>query len=425
MGATGLDRLAPQTERQPILDDSRVCKREILPPGPSIFLDVVRFLAALTVAIGHLSLPCFTTGWSPSLIKWAVGAVSVFFVLSGFMIRYITTAKYGDLRRFAVDRIARIYSVALPAIAITILFDLLSAHINPAYYKENVAGFVERMPSFVPFAYTIFSHTWALRAFRIVLSLAMLSQSWFRESSPLSNSAFWSLSYECVYYALFGIALYLRGRKRIVACIVLFLLIGPTIFLMFPLWLMGCAAYDAYQNGINKKSLRRLLFPSLLSIACVHGTPLLIDHLHLGWFYIGRMVPWMDTVAIATVAVILPSCIALRNLRISEAHLAVRIIRKVAAATFPLYLIHLPVFVLLAAVVPLPRAGLGVKLALLSAAITLSVLLAGPCDAFKDYLRRRLLRLEKFGRSGPAQRDPPNPAETVICGQRNTEPETG
>ena len=414
MGQIVLELSALQTQREEVTASSVVRKPNRLASGPSIFLDIVRFLAAATVAIGHLSLSCFTTGWPSYLLKWAEGAVAVFFVLSGFMIRYITTVKYGDLRRFAVDRIARIYSVALPAMALTVLFDRLSAHINPAYYNQNFAGFVERLPSFVPFAHTIVSHTWALRAFRIILSLTMLSQSWFRDSSPLSNSPFWSLSYECVYYVAFGIALYLRGRKRIAGFLILFLLIGPTIFLMFPLWLLGCAAYDAYQNGVNKKSLRRLLSLSFLSIACVHGTPLLIEHFHARWFYIGRMAPWMDTVAIATVAIILPSCIALRNIRISRARLAVRIIRKLAAATFTLYLIHLPVFVLLAVVVPYSRDTLWGKLVLLAAAITLSVLLAGPCEAFKNYLRRRLFHLEKSGRSVPVRQNQPNPSGTVI-----------
>ena len=206
--------------------DTRSSSPQYLAPGPSIFLDIVRFLAALTVAVGHLSQDTFTTGWSPALMNWAEGAVSVFFILSGFMIRYVTSVKYGDLRRYAADRIARIYSVALPAIALTILFDLISAHVNPAYYAVNFGDSAQRVPSFLPFAQTLFSLTWFRGLFRIVLSLTMLSQSWFHDSSPLSNSPFWSLSYECVYYALFGIALYLRGKKRIIAWVVVFLLIG-------------------------------------------------------------------------------------------------------------------------------------------------------------------------------------------------------
>jgi peptidoglycan/LPS O-acetylase OafA/YrhL len=101
----------------------------------------------------------------------------------------------------------------------------------------------------------------------------------------------------------------------------------------------------------------------------------------------------MDIVAIVTTAILLPLCIATRNLQISEDHLAVRVIRRVAAATYPLYLIHFPLFVLLAAAVPYPHASIWAKFALLATALTLSLLLSGPCDNFKDYLRRKLFPL--------------------------------
>ena len=395
-----LDLSAPQARREAAVHGPRI-PAQSLALGPSVFLDIVRLLAALTVTVGHLSEETFTTGWSPALLNYAEGAVAVFFVLSGFMIRYITSVKYGDLRRYAADRIARIYSVALPAVALTILFDLTAARINPTLYAARFGDNITRPPTLVP-AQGLFSQTWISQIwisqiwirglFRIVISLSMLSQSWFHDSSLFSNSPLWSLSYECVYYALFGIALYLRGGKRIVACIVVFLLIGPTVFLMFPLWLLGCAAYDAYQDGaLEKKSLAKLFLLSLLSIACIHGSRALIEHFHARWFYIGRLVPWMDTVAIAAVILLLPACIALRNLEISEDNLAVRIIRKLAAATFPLYLIHFPLFVLLAAVVPYPHASLRAKLALLATALTLGILLAGLCDNLKNYLRNRLL----------------------------------
>jgi peptidoglycan/LPS O-acetylase OafA/YrhL len=410
MSQTTLDQPV-QSLRQTHVDDSKSTGPSYLAPGPSIFLDIVRFLAAVSVTVGHLSQGYFTTGWSPFVMEWAEGAVAVFFVLSGFMIRYITSVKYGDLRRFTVDRAARIYSVALPAMALTVLFDLIAAHANPSYYAANFGDSSERIPAFLPFAHTVFSQAWFRGLFRVVLSLTMLAQSWFRDSAPLSNSPFWSLSYECVYYAIFGISLYLRGRKRILACIIVFLLIGPTVFLMLPLWLLGCAAYDAYRHGsLQKKSIAKILSLSLLSLACVHGSRALIDHFHLHWFYIGRMVPWMDTVAIATVVLLTPCCIALRNLQISEDQLAVRIIRKVAAGTFPLYLIHRPLFVLLAAVIPYSYTSLWAKFALLATALVLSILLAGPCDAFKDYLRNKL---QPRKNPTPSQQTTPRPATPI------------
>ena len=392
-----LDRPVPQSRHSTSSRPFPQHQRQSLPSCLSLFLDIVRSLAALTVAIGHLSVICFPTSWSPILLNCAEGAVAVFFVLSGFMIRYITSVKYTDLRRFTVDRISRIYSVAIPAVALTILLDLVTARLNPTYYAVTGGDTVTRMPVFLPFADRLFEQAWLHGLFRVVLSLTMLSQSWFHDSSLLSNSPFWSLSYECVYYALFGIVLYLRGRRRVIAVIVVFLLIGPTIFLMLPLWLLGCAAYDASQDGVfkksqvlNKKSQAKLLSLALLSVACVHGTRAIVGHFHAHWFYIGRMTPWMDTAAIATVAVVLLSSAVLRNLSVSEAHPAVRLIRKLAAATFPLYLIHLPLFVLVAAAVPYSRTSLWARFVILGSAITLSILFTGPCDAFKDYLRNKL-----------------------------------
>jgi peptidoglycan/LPS O-acetylase OafA/YrhL len=381
----------PQTQDEAQAIGSKLSKPQFLAPAPSILLDIVRFFAALTVAIGHLSQSYFTTGWPPVLMNFAEGSVSVFFILSGFMIRYITCVKYGDLRRYTVDRAARIYSVVLPTMALTILFDLLSSHFNPAFYATNFGEGPGHGTFDLPVFHIALSQAWS-HVVRVLLSLTMLSQSWFRDSSPLSNSPFWSLSYECVYYALFGIALYLRGKKRVAGLTLVFLLIGPTIFLMFPLWLLGCAAYDAYQDGaLKRSSIIKLTVFSVLSLAGVHGSRALVEHSHANWFYIGRLVPSMDVVAIATVAILLPLCIAVRNLQISEQHFVVRGIRRVAAATFPLYLIHFPLFVLIAANVPYPHHSLWAKFALLTTALTLSLLLASLCDSLKDHLRETFL----------------------------------
>jgi peptidoglycan/LPS O-acetylase OafA/YrhL len=388
-----MEQTLSASPEQASIPDSRIRNPRFLAPGPSIILDIVRFLAALAVAVGHLSEGYFTTGWPPILMKFAVGSVSVFFILSGFMIRYITRVKYGDLRRYTVDRFARIYSVVLPALALTIVFGLIAAHFNYSYYYSNFGKISGRTTSHIHLIQTLLQHSWFRDALRIFGTLTMLSQSWFQDLVPLTNNPFWSLSYECVYYALFGIFLYLRGSRRVLGWAVLFLLIGPTVFLMFPIWLLGCAAYDAYEEGIRKpRSLLKLAAFSLLSIVGVHGSQAVVHHLHLYRFNISRVVLSMDLVAIATVAILLPLCAAARNLQIPEQHLFVRAIRRVAAATFPLYLIHFPLFVLAAAIVPYHRASLMPKLVLLSTALALSIALSGPCDRLKDYLRGVLTR---------------------------------
>src|SRR3984885_12665651 len=287
---TSVEQPMPQTQDEAHATGSKLSKPEYLAPAPSILLDIVRFLAALTVAIGHLSQSYFTTGWPPILMNFAEGSVSVFFILSGFMIRYITRVKYGDLRRYSVDRAARIYSVVLPALALHIVFGLIAAHFNYSYYYSNFGKISGRTTSHIHLIQTLLQHSWFRDALRIFGTLTMLSQSWFQDLVPLTNNPFWSLSYECVYYALFGIFLYLRGSRRVLGWAVLFLLIGPTVFLMFPIWLLGCAAYDAYEEGIRKpRSLLKLAAFSLLSIVGVHGSQAVVHHLHLYRFNISRV----------------------------------------------------------------------------------------------------------------------------------------
>jgi peptidoglycan/LPS O-acetylase OafA/YrhL len=100
----------------------------------------------------------------------------------------------------------------------------------------------------------------------------------------------------------------------------------------------------------------------------------------------------MDFAAIVTVAILLPICLATKKLQISEDHTAIRVIRILASATFPLYLIHVPLFLLLSAVIPYPHASFWSKLFLLVSAVALSLLLANPCTQLKNYLRSALLR---------------------------------
>ncbi|MEO6910356.1 MAG: acyltransferase family protein [Edaphobacter sp.] len=95
----------------------------------SMALDIVRFAAALAVAFGHLTGESFSIGWQYRL-GLALDGVAIFFVLSGFVIRLVTTARVVDARDYVIDRASRIYSVVLPAIALTLLV-VLVLHIGP------------------------------------------------------------------------------------------------------------------------------------------------------------------------------------------------------------------------------------------------------------------------------------------------------
>src|SRR4051812_12700694 len=101
----------------------------------SFVLDLVRLGASQAVLIGHgasyFGKPKFLSSHSFPLIQ-NFGVV-VFFVLSGFLISYTIRSHlarspdYG-FREFTIDRVARIYSAYVPAIALVLLVDSVVIH---------------------------------------------------------------------------------------------------------------------------------------------------------------------------------------------------------------------------------------------------------------------------------------------------------
>jgi peptidoglycan/LPS O-acetylase OafA/YrhL len=86
-----------------------------------------------------------------------------------------------------------------------------------------------------------------------------------------------------------------------------------------------------------------------------------------------------------------------------------RSVRVLAEGTFPLYVVHFPLYVLIASLIPYDHGNPVPKIAMLLAAITFGVLLAFPTNHFKDAIRNRLRDWFLPGDRMPAARS----AETV------------
>jgi peptidoglycan/LPS O-acetylase OafA/YrhL len=190
--------------------------------GLSLYLDVLRLIAALEVFAYHLAgLP--KTGLSKHVWNdFGHEAVTIFFVLSGFVIPYAARSRERDPRAFGVARLTRIYSVALPCLALTYFFDIIGHRFDPSLYQG------------------LSPHGSAV--FRLFVGAAMLNESWV-SVQMLSNTPYWSISYEFWYYALFAALFYLRGTGRIVATMIAAITAGPNILLLFPIWLVGWLAF--------------------------------------------------------------------------------------------------------------------------------------------------------------------------------------
>ncbi len=198
----------------------------------SVYLDLLRFLAALLVFISHAS--GFTGG-----ILWQLGglaheAVVFFFILSGFVIAYVVFEKQESAFEYSVNRMARIYSVALPALIITVVLFYISQNINGEVYT----AITDRLSNPIRMLFS---------------ALFFLNQSWV-DTTVFSNLPYWSLSYEVLYYIFFGVLLFVKGKKKFLLAILVMIIMGPSILLYLPIWLMGVACFIA----INRTTLSRL-----------------------------------------------------------------------------------------------------------------------------------------------------------------------
>ena len=111
----------------------------------------------------------------------------VFFVLSGFVIAYVTDGHDRTLADFTLNRLSRLWSVALPAL----VFGVVLFHVagRSVFSPEPAEG-----------------GTWL----RTGVNVLFIGQAWFLNVAPPLNGPFWSLNYEAWFYAIFGAWVYLQ-----------------------------------------------------------------------------------------------------------------------------------------------------------------------------------------------------------------------
>jgi peptidoglycan/LPS O-acetylase OafA/YrhL len=196
-------------------------KSTTLTESSSLLLDIIRFSAAVAVVVAHLSRPEFAVVVTHNLQFLGDLAVPVFFVLSGFVIRFVTVSREHTLRAYLIDRASRIYSVALPAMALTLVVAAFCFVANRPYFDREIAP--------------LSNHA----ALRVTLNLTFLSQIWGFNTVQFADSPFWSLSYECFFYVAYGLIFYLRGVRRCLAMMLWAAVAGPQILFLSR---FGCLA---------------------------------------------------------------------------------------------------------------------------------------------------------------------------------------
>jgi len=350
----------------------------------SLVLDIVRFLAAIVVAVGHYTLPLFSSGL-PQLITAAAASVGVFFVLSGFVISYVTKSRESTLTEYFVDRASRLFSVVIPALCFTIVADLIRRSIDPALVPSPISDY----------------------ALRIVASLTFTSQMWSLYLVPGSNDPFWSLSFEAFYYVMYGLGFYLRGWKRIAALSAVCLLGGPSILFLAPAWFFGCVLHDLYQRCRRSSRDSRSTLAAVLAIMLVGGTlaaalphslRLAFHNWNVGFnrqtelwgMHKGHTL--FLFAAFPFGLLLIAALLLVERLHVEPGSRAVRALRFIADGTFPLYLFHLPMLFLIRSIWHYDLASRRDFAIILASLIVVCVLLGPPCNGLKKVLRRRLMK---------------------------------
>lgn len=246
-------------------------------------LDLIRGIAALVVAVGHLRSLMFRE-FQPDesvvsklfyfITGFAHEAVIIFFVLSGF---FITKSMYGAIQRsswqfsdYYLNRLSRLWIVLIPSLIVTFLLDKFGMSLVPN--APAYLGIVPNMPD--------------VSGLKDTGMLQLLGNVFFLQNILVptygSNSALWSLANEFwyyvlfpfVYFALFGKSLYgwlLRSLFGLGALVV-FGFIGLQISIDFSIWLAGTVVFflHARTNGSAGprwlSALTLLLFAGILAL---------------------------------------------------------------------------------------------------------------------------------------------------------------
>lgn len=359
----------------------------------SIYLDLLRFVAACLVVIYHSNSRLIVEKILP-FSSYGHSAVIIFFVLSGYVIAYATATKEQRARDYWASRLSRIWSLAVPTILLTPVLDMIGESLAPGLYAGNT--------------------THGLAPLRILTSFLFLNEIWSISIMSFSNIAYWSLNYEMWYYVLFALFVF-GGRRRWLWISLVALLLGPKILLLAPIWLLGVALYH-WQRPQH--------IPEWLGWTCVATSLVLFgayEHFHLmeavavqlkavlgaHWFSQLTFSRWFLTDYLLALVVFL-NFVGMRRVVFRVAPLlnaVARPVRAAAAYTFSIYILHQPMIFFFAALIDLPPTRY-VKYAAVMTCVMLSVLLIGQQTERRRFALRRWLAaltergLRRFG--GPA-----------------------
>jgi peptidoglycan/LPS O-acetylase OafA/YrhL len=331
-------------------------------PTTSLYLDFVRFAASLCIVFHHLN--DWTGGAFSFFAPMQSTAVIIFFVLSGFVVAFVSRTKENNPYQYAVSRLARIYSVALPALVMTLVLDWYGKALAPLSYPDQTP----------------------LTLIRSFLSgTFFFNQAWTHINIG-SNGPYWSLGYEVPYYIAFGLFLFLPGAFRYLGLIAALALFGPRVALLFPIWLMGVVGFAIASKKLISPRIGLALFivsisafwlfyvAQYLHLIPTTVVPIYWHHWEILYDYITGILFAISVVALDAFGGKLPTVAGTLQ----------KPIQWIAGATFAIYLFHYPLGYFL-------MKSLGFTPDSVPKTFLLALIVLGTCFALAEVTERRKL----------------------------------
>ncbi|APW45090.1 acyltransferase family protein [Rhodoferax antarcticus] len=340
----------------------------------STYLDLIRVVCALLVVLSHLGHGHLVGGYLWAFTAVGNEAVMAFFVLSGFVIAFVTDQRERSMVSFAAARLGRLYSVILPAMLLTLGLDAIGQTINAESYTNSRA----------------FSSSDPLADY--ILSAIMLNQSWDVTQHFGSNGAYWSIPFEFWYYFIFGSFMLLKDWARWLCTGLSVALAGPKILVLLPVWLMGVAVYYLLQR---RKPGHWALVASLGSLALLTWM-LWTDVTGFGkstfWGMTPNGLPWQYVVGLCF-AVHIYGATGLAQWLAKPFLWFARPLALLSGSSLALYLFHLPIIALVNAIAAAQGRSVYTTAAMIILPFAVAMTLGYWCELQKKPLRARLLKL--------------------------------
>lgn len=250
-------------------------------------LDVLRAVAALAVVLQHVRTlvmvdfddvahnPLQTVLYGASALGHQ--AVVVFFVLSGFWVggSLLRSVNRNSFRwnAYMVNRVTRLSIVLVPALVLTMVFDLVGRHFfgDMSTYRGDLRYGGVALDQRPIDAGTFLGNALFMMAIKV--------------PTYGTNTALWSLSFEFWMYVLaplvlFGVYFWTRSKYALiyaVAAVFVAVLIGPRAISYVPLWAMGAGVAALAPRlitilrswSVPKVALARVLSGGLTLLMCV------------------------------------------------------------------------------------------------------------------------------------------------------------